>query len=148
LFEVAGYAPDAFVPELQSTIADELLKVHRSYLRPIRKLLQEGILKGAAHITGGGITDNTPRMLPKNLSAQIDLSSWSEPPIFELLRRIGEIPADDLRRTFNLGIGMILAVSPKDCAKAEKLLRRMNEPHFIIGNIVAHKKGRPRVEYR
>src|SRR5256714_10967681 len=63
LFEVAGYSPDTFVPELQSTVAEELLKVHRSYLRPIRKLLSEGILKGAAHITGGGITDNMPRIL-------------------------------------------------------------------------------------
>jgi phosphoribosylformylglycinamidine cyclo-ligase len=148
LFEVADYAPATYLPELQRTVADELLKVHRSYLRPIRKLIEEGILKGAAHITGGGITDNTPRMLPANLGIQIDLSSWKPPAVFELLRRLGDIPADDWRRTFNLGIGMILAVSAKDRGKAEKLLRRMHEPYFAIGSVVAHKRGRPRVEYR
>jgi phosphoribosylformylglycinamidine cyclo-ligase len=111
-------------------------------------LLEERILKGAAHITGGGITDNTPRMLPKNLGVQIDLGSWPELPIFELLRRLGSVPADDLRRTFNLGIGMILAVSQKDRAKAEKLLKRMREPYFAVGRVVARKPRQPRVEYR
>jgi phosphoribosylformylglycinamidine cyclo-ligase len=148
LFEVAGYGPDTFVPELQRTVAEELLKVHRSYLRPIQKLLSEGILKGAAHITGGGITDNTPRMLPKNLGVQIDLSTWQPPPIFELLRRLGAVPEGDLRRTFNLGIGMILAVSRKDRTKAEKLLQRMDEPYFVIGRVVARKRRQPLVEYR
>ena len=148
LFDVAGYAPDTFHPELQCTIAEELLKVHRSYLRPIRKLLEQGILKGAAHITGGGITDNTPRMLPKNLGVQIDLSSWPSLPIFELLQRLGSIPPDDLRRTFNLGIGMILAVSQKDSSRAEKILRRMHEPYFVIGRVVARKPRQPRVDYR
>jgi phosphoribosylformylglycinamidine cyclo-ligase len=148
LFEVAGYKPDTFIPELKSTVADELLKVHRSYLAPIRKLMGEGILKGAAHITGGGITDNAPRILPDGAAIQVDLSSWPAPPIYELLRRLGDIPADDLRRTFNLGIGMILVVSRKHCAKAEKLLRRMKEPYFVIGEVVNRKPRRPRVEYR
>ena len=148
LFDVAGYTPDTFLPELQCTVGEELLKVHRSYLRPIRKLLEESILKGAAHITGGGITDNTPRMLPKNLSVQIDLSSWPSLPIFDLLQRLGSIPPDDLRRTFNLGIGMILAVSQKDSARAQRILRRMHEPYFAIGRVVARKQRYPRVEYR
>src|SRR6185503_21060936 len=98
--EVAAYRTDTFVPELNRTVADELLQVHRSYLRPIQKLLTAGLLKGAAHITGGGITDNTPRMLPANLGVAIDLKSWTIPPIYELLRKLGDIPADDLRRTF------------------------------------------------
>jgi phosphoribosylformylglycinamidine cyclo-ligase len=148
LFEVAGYGPDTFLPELRCTVCEELLKVHRSYLRPIRKLLAEGILKGAAHITGGGITDNTPRMLPKNLGVQVDLASWPALPIVELLQRLGAIPPDDLRRTFNLGIGMILAVSQEDSARAEKILRRMHEPYFAIGRVVACKPRQPRVEYR
>ena len=148
LFEVAGFQPDTFVPELQSTVADELLKVHRSYLQPIRKLMAAGVLKGAAHITGGGITDNTPRILPDNVGIQVDLSSWTPPPIFALLRRLGAIPEDDLRRTFNLGIGMILVVSRKDCAKAERLLRQMREPYFVIGTVVPRKPRRARVEYR
>ncbi len=148
LFEVAGYTIDRFVPELGRTVGEELLQVHRSYLRPIRKLLEAGILKGAAHITGGGITDNTPRMLPARLGVEVDLSSWPMPPVFELLRRLGAIPEDDFRRAFNLGIGMILAVSPEDRAKAESLLRRMKEPYFAIGSVIPRRPGRPRVEYR
>jgi phosphoribosylformylglycinamidine cyclo-ligase len=148
LFEVAGYQAETVVPDLGCAVADELLKVHRSYLRPIRKLLEADVLKGAAHITGGGITDNTPRMLPKNLTAEIRLQSWPTQPIFELLRRLGSIPEDDFRRTFNSGIGMVLAVSQKDAARAEKILGRMREPYFAIGGVVEQKRGRPRVEYR
>ena len=148
LFERAGYSPNTFVPELKLTIAEELLKVHRSYLQPIRKLLASGILKGAAHITGGGITDNTPRMLPPKLGVEIDLSSWTPPPVFEVLRTLGDIPTDDLRRTFNLGIGMILAVSRKNLPKTESLLRRMKEPYYVIGSVVPRKPGLPRVAYR
>jgi phosphoribosylformylglycinamidine cyclo-ligase len=148
LFERAGYSPNTFIPELKLTIAEELLKVHRSYLQPIRKLLASGILKGAAHITGGGITDNTPRMLPPKLGVEIDLSSWTPPPVFEVLRTLGDIPTDDLRRTFNLGIGMILAVSRKDLPKTESLLRRMKEPYYVIGSVVPRKPGLPRVAYR
>src|SRR5665213_4545733 len=86
LFDVAGLAPDTRLEELESTIADELLKLHRSYLKPLRALHDAGILKGAAHITGGGITDNTPRILPKGLGVRIDLGTWPVLPIFELLR--------------------------------------------------------------
>jgi phosphoribosylformylglycinamidine cyclo-ligase len=146
LFETAGYRPDTHVPELEGTVAGELLKTHRSYLKPIRKLLDAGVLKGAAHITGGGITDNTPRMLPENLAAGIDLDAWRPPAIYELLRRIGEVPEDDMYRTFNMGVGMILAVSRKDAAKVAKLLR--GEAHFTIGEVVARKGRSPRVLYR
>jgi len=104
LFDVAGYGPETFVAELKSTVADALLKVHRSYLRPIQKLLSKGILNGAAHITGGGITDNTPRILPDNVAIEVDTSAWAIPPIFELLRRLGNIPSSDWRRTFNLSL--------------------------------------------
>ncbi|HTM48712.1 MAG TPA: phosphoribosylformylglycinamidine cyclo-ligase [Bryobacteraceae bacterium] len=148
LFEVAGYEPGKFLPEVGATVADALLQVHRSYLRPIRKLLDKKILKGAAHITGGGITDNTPRILPAGLGAQVELTAWRIPPLFELLRRLGKIPPGDLRRTFNLGIGMILVVSRKDRAKAEKLLGRMDEPFHAIGSVVARRPRGPRVEYK
>jgi phosphoribosylformylglycinamidine cyclo-ligase len=148
LFDVARYSPDTFVPELSCTVGEELLKVHRSYLAPIRKLLEAGILKGAAHITGGGVTDNTPRILPANLGVRVNVSSWQPPPVFELLRRIGSIPEDDWRRTFNLGIGMILVIAEKDRPKAEKLLGKMKEPCVAIGSVIGRTKGRPRVEYR
>ena len=80
-----AHGPDTWVPELNATIGDELLRVHRSYLKPIQTLMKAGMLKGAAHITGGGLTDNTPRMLPDGLSAEINLGSWPVLPIFEYL---------------------------------------------------------------
>lgn len=141
LFEVAGYAPDTFVPELGCTVAEELLKVHRSYLRPIRSLARRGLLKGAAHITGGGITENTPRMLPPGLAAEIDTSRWKVPAIFELLRRLGNIPQQDWRRTFNLGVGLILAVGAGTVSRARRLLDRLGEEHWEIGRVVHRRRG-------
>jgi phosphoribosylformylglycinamidine cyclo-ligase len=130
---------------LDQPLADELLKVHRSYLKPIRALLAARVLKGAAHITGGGITDNTPRILPRGLAARVDVSTWTIPPIFEQLRDIGNIPLADYRRTFNLGIGMILVVSKRNLAKARGILARLDQPFFEIGSIV-ESRG-PRVIY-
>ena len=148
LFEVAGYSPKTLLPEIGSAVGDVLLAPHRSYLKPIRALVAAKLLRGAAHITGGGITDNTPRMLPKGLAAAIDTTSWRIPPIFEVLRRIGNIPEDDFRRTFNLGAGMILAVPARGTARAEAVLSRLGETPFRIGSVIAHKRGRPLVEYR
>jgi phosphoribosylformylglycinamidine cyclo-ligase len=148
LFERAGYGPKTMLPEVGNTVADELLKVHRSYLKPLRVLADAGLLRGAAHITGGGITDNTPRMLPAGLAAVIETKSWRIPPIFEALREIGDVPEEDYRRTFNLGVGMIVAVPARGAGKAEALLRRLDEPSFRIGGVVPHRRGRPRVDYR
>jgi phosphoribosylformylglycinamidine cyclo-ligase len=148
LFEEAGYGPGTVLPQVGATVADALLAVHRSYLKPIRALLAAGVLRGAAHITGGGITENTPRMLPKGLAVSIDTRAWRIPPLFELLRAIGNIPLDDYRRTFNLGVGMILAVPARIAAKAAATLEKLGESPFRIGEVVAHKRGRPRVEYR
>ena len=144
LFNVAGYKPETHVAELGMTVGEALLTVHRSYLKPIQKLHGAGILKGAAHITGGGITDNTPRVLPKGLGVHINTAAWTVPPIFELMRKIGQIPEADWRRTFNLGIGMILIVSPKKLDEATKLLKKLREPWVQIGEVV---KGRG-VKYR
>jgi phosphoribosylformylglycinamidine cyclo-ligase len=148
LFEEAGYGPATRLPEVGATLGDALLAVHRSYLRPIRALLAAGILRGAAHITGGGITDNTPRMLPAGLAAAIDTGSWTIPPLFEVLRRLGRIPDDDYRRTFNLGVGIIFAVPARAAARAERALRRMGESPIRLGETVERRRGRPRVEYR
>lgn len=147
-FEIAGAAPHTHLAELGCTVAEELLKVHRSYLKPIRALHKAGILKGAAHITGGGITENTPRMLPAGLGAEIRLGSWPVLPVFEVMRRIGNIPEEDYRRTFNLGIGMILTVSPKDEARARSLLKRLGETVYTIGRVVElPPRARRRVLY-
>jgi phosphoribosylformylglycinamidine cyclo-ligase len=147
LFEVAGYGPKTLLPEVGATVGDALLTVHRSYLKPIRALMTAGLLRGAAHITGGGITDNTPRMLPKEFGVAIETGAWKIPPLFEVLRRIGDIPEDDYRRTLNLGVGMILAVPARTAAKAEAVLRKLGETPFLMGSVVTLKRGRPRVEY-
>jgi phosphoribosylformylglycinamidine cyclo-ligase len=148
LFDEAGHTPDTRLPELDGSLSDVLLSVHRSYLKAITSLGAAGLLLGAAHITGGGLTDNTPRMLPAGLAAALDTAAWKIPPVFDLLRRLGNIPDDDYRRTFNLGIGMVFAIRARDAHKAEQLLRRMRESPLRIGEVVQHRPGRPRVEYR
>jgi phosphoribosylformylglycinamidine cyclo-ligase len=135
LFEVAGL-------KLDQTLADELLRVHRSYLKAIRALAEARILKGAAHITGGGITDNTPRILPAGLAARIDISTWTIPPIFEKLRAIGNLELADYRRTFNLGVGMILVVSRRNLRKALAILTSLGEPCFEIGEVTRSRGAR------
>jgi phosphoribosylformylglycinamidine cyclo-ligase len=147
LFEVAGYKVDTLVPELRRTVGQELLEVHRSYLAPIQALASRGLLKGAAHITGGGITDNLPRILPRGLAAEVHTGAWRVPPIFELLRRLGNIPEDDYRRTFNLGIGMILVVSPQYQRRVETVLTSVFEVPFWIGRVIAARRAAPRVIY-
>jgi phosphoribosylformylglycinamidine cyclo-ligase len=148
LFEVGGLSPDSYVGDLNATVADELLKTHRSYFHAIQALAKKGILLGAAHITGGGISDNTPRILPKGLAASIDLSSWPVLPVFELMREMGNIPLDDYRRTFNLGLGLIMAVRQKELPAAMRILKRLGETPYLVGEVVPRKRGRAAVEYR
>ncbi len=148
LFEIAGHTLDTRLRELSGTLADELLKIHRSYLAPIQALHKAKYLKGAAHITGGGLTDNVPRILPPGLAAQIDRTSWPDQPIFELLRRIGDIPEEDYRRTFNLGVGMVLVVAEKKIGFVSQILRKMREPFYEIGRVVKQPSARgPRVTF-
>jgi phosphoribosylformylglycinamidine cyclo-ligase len=130
---------------LTDALAEELLKVHRSYLNPIRALIDARMLKGAAHITGGGITDNTPRILPAGLGARVDISSWTIPPFFEELRAIGNLDLADYRRTFNLGVGMILVIGKRNLGKARALLSSLGEACFQMGEVV-ESRG-PRVVY-
>ncbi len=131
--------------KLDDALADELLKVHRSYLKPIRALIDARMLKGAAHITGGGITDNTPRILPEGLAARVDVSTWTIPPFFEELRAIGNLDLADYRRTFNLGVGMILVVAKRNLGKARALLAGIGEACFEMGEVAASRG--PRVQY-
>jgi phosphoribosylformylglycinamidine cyclo-ligase len=147
-FEVAGYKVTTKVPELGCTAGDELLKVHKSYSKALSGLLDARILKGAAHITGGGITDNLPRILPDGTGARIETSAWTEPPVFPLLKKLGRIPEEDYRRTFNVGIGMILVISPRLLKAAEVVLSREGEPFHRIGEVVPLRKGQERVIYK
>jgi phosphoribosylformylglycinamidine cyclo-ligase len=145
LFQTAGYSTSQYVNELGDKVGAALMRPHRSYLSPIRKLIQAEVVRGFAHITGGGITENLPRILPRGLAAQVDLSTWDPPPLFAHLQKIGKLETDEMFRTFNMGIGMI-AVVPHDLLKKARLtLTRMNERSIIIGRIV--RKVAPRVLY-
>ena len=135
LLDTAGYRLDEFVPRLGCTVADELLKPHRSYAKAIHALNDAGLLKGAAHITGGGIPGNLPRILAKGLEAHISRESWPELPLYGLLREIGNVPEDDMARTFNMGVGMILVVAAKDLNKAAALLKKNKEKFYQIGAV-------------
>ncbi len=141
LFEVAGYRLSARVAELGCTVGEELLKVHRSYLKPLQALAGKGWLKGAAHITGGGITENLPRILPRGLAAEIALGSWPVPPVFNLLKKIGNVPEDDFRRTFNLGIGMIVVAAERNLGKLSRVLERLDEKYYEIGRVTRMARG-------
>jgi phosphoribosylformylglycinamidine cyclo-ligase len=150
LFDLAGHDVNAQVPELSRTLADELLKVHKSYLKPLLALRDAKLLKGAAHITGGGLTDNIPRILPKLCGVEIDLASWPRQPIFELLGKLGNIPDDDLRRTFNLGIGMVFVVPAPRLKFVSQILKKLREPFHLIGRVVqlkSKKQQQPKVVF-
>ncbi len=146
-FEVGGLRPDSKIPEFEGSVADEMLKVHRSYLKPIHALLEAKVLKGAAHITGGGLTDNVPRILPRTLGVEIDCSKWPTQPIFELLKKLGNVPVEDHRRTFNLGVGMVLVVAEKRIDLVSQILRKLRESFYQIGHVVAHSGKASRVRY-
>ncbi len=141
LVEEAAKPPNA-------KLIDELLKVHRSYLKPLSTLQRQKLLKGAAHITGGGLTGNIPRVLPPNCAVKILPSSWPRQPIFDLLKKTGNIPDDELRRTFNLGIGIVLFVSPKKIGFVSQALRKMRQPYFEIGHVIPWESDtQPKVTY-
>jgi phosphoribosylformylglycinamidine cyclo-ligase len=148
LFETARHDLNARLPELSRTLADELLKIHRSYLVPIQALHDTKLLKGAAHITGGGLTDNIPRVLPDSCAVEIEPGAWPRQPIFNLLQRLGNIPEADFRRTFNLGIGMVFVVSAKKIGFVSQILKKLREPYYEIGRVIPWKsKRQPRVIY-
>ncbi len=137
IFDVAGLTPDAFVPELGTTVGEALLAPHRSYLRAIRPLLAAGVVKGMAHITGGGITENLPRVLPEGCAAQVDRRAWTVPPIFRFLQERGNIATDEMFRAFNMGIGLIVVCAKGDADRARDLLATAGAPGLnVIGEIV------------
>jgi phosphoribosylformylglycinamidine cyclo-ligase len=129
---------DSHVPELGRTVGEAFLEPHRSYLSMVRPMLDYDSIKGMAHITGGGITDNLPRVLPHGTAAVVDCSAWDMPPLFRWLQEQGEVPPDDMMRTFNVGIGMILVVSPERSEQTmEELAARGGGDSRVIGEIVA-----------
>jgi len=137
LFEVAGLNVNTVLPELGVPVGDALLAPHRSYLRVIAPLLQSGFIKGLAHITGGGITENLPRALPLGCAAEVDLGAWSVPPVFRVIQRLGGVARDEMLRTFNMGVGLIIVCGPAQVERVLSALRAAGEPHAaVIGSVV------------
>jgi phosphoribosylformylglycinamidine cyclo-ligase len=136
-FETAGYNSDTRLELLGTTIGEALLAPHRSYLRPLEGLLDGGIIKGLAHITGGGLTDNIPRILPAGTAVEIKKGSWPILPVFKLMREIGNVPEAEMYRTFNMGVGMVVVCGPGDQAAIKNQLQRTGEACYEIGSVVA-----------
>jgi phosphoribosylformylglycinamidine cyclo-ligase len=134
----------ARVAELGVTLGEELLAPHRCYWRALQPLLAKGWLKGLVHVTGCGITDNTPRILPRGCRAEVRMGSWPVPPIFSLIARRGRVPREEMLRTFNMGVGMLLVVARQHLTAVTTALRKKRERFFALGRIVP---GPPEVKY-
>jgi phosphoribosylformylglycinamidine cyclo-ligase len=146
VFEIARLKPATYIAEIQNKIGGELLKPHRSYWPLLKVIVQRKWVSAMAHITGGGITGNLPRVLPRNVRAVVDLGSWPVLPIFRYLARLGKLEQDEMLRTFNLGVGMILVVPPKHIRKVEVELKRRREKYSLIGRVET-ALGNPAVTY-
>lgn len=136
LFEEAGYGTESRIDSLGTSLGEELLKPTRIYVKTVLKLMEKVNIKGIAHITGGGFYDNIPRILPEGLGAVIRKGAWPVQPIFSLIRAAGVIEKREMYRTFNMGIGLVIAASSKDAPIILTLLDNMREKAYIIGNIV------------
>ena len=137
LFEQAGYTVDTELDELGGEkLGDVLLTPTKIYVKALSPLFKAGVVKGVAHITGGGFIENIPRMIPDGLAAHINLGSWPVLPIFDVLEKAGSIDHMEMFNIFNMGIGMVLAVSAEDADKTMELLKSNGEAGYVLGNIV------------
>lgn len=143
-FDVAKLDCNDPMPGVDRTVGEALLEPHRSYATVIRVLMKIVNVKGMAHITGGGITDNLPRALPQDMGAEINLESWTAPPIFGFLQRTGNVEQLEMLRTFNCGMGYLVIVSADECDRALKTLDQAGSEGRLIGRVV---KGERRVSY-
>ena len=143
-FEVAGYTPETYVNEIKGKVGNELMQLHRSYWPAIKKLVAAECVAAMAHITGGGITENLPRVLPRGTAAVIEIGSWPVLPIFEHLQKLGNVPQQEMLRTFNMGLGLLLVVPSKKFKKAQSVLEKLGEKAYTVGRIV---KGDRKVMY-
>jgi phosphoribosylformylglycinamidine cyclo-ligase len=147
VFEVAKLKPETYVAEVGNKIGAELLKPHLCYAPAVKSLLAKGWVSAMAHITGGGIPGNLPRVLPSGVKAIIDLDAWPVPSIFKYLAKLGEIDTDELLQSFNMGIGMIVIVPAEHVKNAEADLKRRREKFFRIGRIERGDTGKARLIY-
>lgn len=136
-FEVAGHEPGNHLDELGTTIGEALLQPHASYLRPLEDLLDTGKIKGLAHITGGGLTDNVPRILPEGTAVEIKKGSWPILPVFEVMQKIGNVSDAEMYRTFNMGVGIVIVTSPQNSGELISHFNRRGESVFQIGRVTA-----------
>ena len=137
LFEKAGYTVDTVLDELDGEkLGDVLLTPTKIYVKALSPLFKAGVVKGVAHITGGGFIENVPRMIPDGLAAHINLGSWPVLPIFDVLEKAGEVDHMEMFNIFNMGIGMVLAVNAEDADKTMELLKSNDEAGYVLGNIV------------
>jgi phosphoribosylformylglycinamidine cyclo-ligase len=137
IFESMGLAPGDLVPGLGRSAADELLEPTRIYVKPVMELLRSVPVLGMAHVTGGGITENLPRVLPEGCQAVLDPRAWPAQPIFRIIQEAGRVEEAEMRRTFNMGLGYLLVVRPGDAAPAARILSEAGERVFDIGEIRA-----------
>jgi phosphoribosylformylglycinamidine cyclo-ligase len=143
--EVAGYEVGTRLEALGMTVGEALLQQHLSYLKPLNELLDSGKIKGLAHITGGGLTDNIPRILPEGAAVEIDNGSWPVLPIFKLMQEIGSVSEAEMYRTFNMGVGMVVVTSAADQAAVESHLQQQGAAVYQIGRVT---KGNQEVSIR
>jgi phosphoribosylformylglycinamidine cyclo-ligase len=144
LFEIAHYTPDSYVNELKGKVGNELMHTHRSYWPIVKKLVNADCVSALAHITGGGITENLPRVLPRGVAAVIEMGTWPVLPIFEHLQKLGNVPPDEMLRAFNMGLGMLVVVPSAKFKKAQSVLDKIGEKAYTVGRIV---KGDRKVMY-
>lgn len=147
VFEVAKLKPETYVAEIGNKIGAELLKPHLCYASALKNILARGWVSGLAHITGGGIPGNLPRVLPSGVKAQVDLNSWPIPQIFKFLAALGKIETNELLQSFNMGVGMVLIVPAPHIKSVEADLKRRREKFFRIGRIERGDSGKARVAY-
>jgi phosphoribosylformylglycinamidine cyclo-ligase len=146
VFDTLGLSFDSDVPEIGTTIGEALLAVHRSYLPIVLPVVSRQLVKGMAHITGGGITDNLPRILPEGRLALIERQSWQTPPLFRFLAEAGDVRDEEMLRAFNMGIGMIVATDERSAPVVLDLIREHGgEGSVVIGRIAEGERG---VAYR
>lgn len=132
---LSKYKLNQYVDELKCSLQDELLKVHKSYLPVISKLQENITVKGFSHITGGGIVGNTMRIIPPGLELSIHWGNWDQPPIFKLIQATGNISSEEMRKVFNLGIGLIAVINKKDEALAFQIVHDIKEHVLLIGQV-------------
>jgi phosphoribosylformylglycinamidine cyclo-ligase len=136
-FETLGHRVDSYVTELGATVGQALLAPHRSYLAALEPLLDRRKIRALCHLTGGGFQGNIPRVLPGSLGARIRRGAWPVPPLFRLIQSGGRVTDEEMFQTFNMGIGMIVVVSPEDLHDVEHSLERRGETSFVIGSVEA-----------